>query len=202
MATKHCSCAVAVAHPDDETLWAGGLIMLNPECSWTIVSLCRKNDSDRAPKFFKALSRLNAGGAIGDLDDGPDQKPLDPQTVERMILDLLPKKKFDLILTHSTKGEYTRHRRHEETGKAVLSLWEKGKIICEELWMFAYEDEGGRKLPRAMPSAEETVVLTDEIIDKKKSLLIETYGFAEDSWEARAAPRTEAFNHVSKMALI
>jgi len=201
MTTKYSSCAVAVAHPDDETLWAGGLIMLHPEWSWTIVSLCRKNDPDRAPKFCKALTRLNAVGAIGDLDDGPDQNPLDPQTVERMILDLLPKKKFDLILTHSTKGEYTRHRRHEETGKALLSLWKKDEIICGDLWMFAYEDDVGRKLPQAMPDADETVILTDEIFEKKKSLLIETYGFAENSWETRTTPRTEAFNRVAKRAL-
>ena len=57
-------CAVIVAHPDDETLWAGGLMLMHPEVKWTVVTLCRKSDLDRAPKFFKALERLNAVGFL------------------------------------------------------------------------------------------------------------------------------------------
>ena len=37
--------AVIVAHPDDETLWAGGTILMHPETKWTIIALCRKNSS-------------------------------------------------------------------------------------------------------------------------------------------------------------
>src|SRR4030042_2372337 len=69
-------CAVIVAHPDDETLWAGGFILTNPEVKWTVVTICRKSDTDRAPKFFKALEELGAAGYMGDLDDGPEQSAL------------------------------------------------------------------------------------------------------------------------------
>ena len=58
-------CAVITAHPDDETLWAGGTILLHPDASWTIITICRKSDSDRAPKFFKALQKYDAQGAMG-----------------------------------------------------------------------------------------------------------------------------------------
>lgn len=50
---------------------------------------------------------------MGDLDDGPKHMPMDPKVVQKVILSLLPKQKFDLILTHSPFGEYTRHLRHE-----------------------------------------------------------------------------------------
>ena len=33
--------AVIVAHPDDETLWAGGTIMMGRDYNWQIISLCR-----------------------------------------------------------------------------------------------------------------------------------------------------------------
>ena len=52
---KSKSVAIIVAYPDDETLWAGGAIMAHLSWQCFIVSLCRKNDADRAPKFMKAV---------------------------------------------------------------------------------------------------------------------------------------------------
>ena len=69
--------AVIVAHPDDETLWAGGTILTHPGINWVILTLCRKSDPDRAPRFFKAIEQFGAKGLMADLDDGPDQKPLE-----------------------------------------------------------------------------------------------------------------------------
>ena len=119
--------AVIVAHPDDETLWVGGMMLMNPECKWTIISLCRGNDTDRAPKFLKAIQFYGASGVMGNLDDGPEQKSISEKKIEKSIIFLLPKSNYDLIITHSPAGEYTRHKRHEETGKAVSFLWEKKK---------------------------------------------------------------------------
>ncbi len=96
---------------------------MHPDVSWTIITLCRKSDPDRAPKFFKAIEKFNAKGEMGDLDDGPEQKPLDSDTVQNAILMLLPEHNFDIIITHSTSGEYTRHLRHEEAAHAVFALW-------------------------------------------------------------------------------
>ena len=94
------SVAIIVAHPDDEILWAGGTILNHPLWQCFIVSLCRKEDEDRAPKFYQVLKILNAKGIMGDLDDEPEQKPLDNKQVEQAILDLLPQKHFDMIMTH------------------------------------------------------------------------------------------------------
>ena len=77
------SALVIVAHPDDETLWAGGTILMHPETRWTVVALCRRSDPDRAPKFRRVLELLGASGDMGDLDDGPEQTPLRPSDVER-----------------------------------------------------------------------------------------------------------------------
>ena len=120
---KESNAAVIVAHPDDETLWCGGLMLMHPDTRWTVVTLCRKNDPDRSPKFNKAMKVFGAKGIMGDLDDGPDQIPLGEQEVQDSIMNLLGADKFDIIFTHSTTGEYTRHLRHEETAKEVLKLW-------------------------------------------------------------------------------
>ena len=123
--------AIIVAHPDDETLWAGGTILSNPGRQYYIVSLCRKNDADRAPKFQKVLGVLGAQGMIGDMDDGPEQMPLPENDVRNAILQLLPEKHFDLIITHSIYGEYVQRQptAMEEIGRdGKINLSVGGKI--------------------------------------------------------------------------
>lgn len=185
--------AVIVAHPDDETLWTGGIILSHPEIDWMILSLSRKSDPDRSPKFFKVTALLKAKGLMADLDDGPDQKPLEQAGIQQTILNTLPKKDFDLILTHSPKGEYTRHLRHEETSLAVFSLWNGGKLKAERLLLFAYEDGGKRYLPRPIKSADIVIKLAKNVWQRKKDIIISSYGFSLDSFEAGAASKVEAF---------
>jgi len=185
--------AIIVAHPDDETLWVGGTIMNNPSWKCFVVSLCRGNDTNRAPKFYKALKILNAEGTMGDLDDGPEQMPLDEKILEGTILKLLPPQHFDLVISHDTKGEYTRHLRHEETGRSVKNLWRAGKISATEFWTFAFEDGNKKYHPLAIQSASIYTVLPQPIWQNKYKLITETYGFEKDSWEARTTPQAEAF---------
>jgi len=185
--------AVIVAHPDDETLWAGGTILSHPLWKCFIVCLSRQSDAERAPKFYKALETLKSEGIMGDLDDGPDQKPLAEKEVQRVILELLPEKQFDLIISHSPSGEYTRHLRHEEVGKAVIKLWHSGKISTTELWSFAYQDGNKAFYPRAVENADVYHTLTKRILLRKYNIVNEIYGFDKNSWEAETTPKAEAF---------
>jgi len=187
------NCAVIVAHPDDETLWTGGVILLHGEMRWTIISLCRKSDPDRAEKFLRACEKLHARPIMGDIDDGPEQRPLAERDIQKAILSLLPVDKFDLVITHSRWGEYTRHLRHEETAKAVLALRKTGDIRAGQLWMFAYEDDGGKRLPRPVRDADLQVWLPEDIWQEKYKIITGIYGFTQDSFEAKTTPRQEAF---------
>ena len=185
--------AVIVAHPDDETLWTGGTILSNPTWQWFIISLCRASDTERAVKFRNALRVFKSEGIIGDLDDSTNQKALDEKEVEHDILDLLPQKHFDLIISHNPTGEYTRHIRHEEVSKAVINLWHAGKISTNELWTFAYEDGNKQYYPRPKKNASVYKTLTKRIWLMKYKLITETYGFEKNSWEAETTPRAESF---------
>lgn len=185
--------AVVVAHPDDEMLWAGGTILAHRAWRWFVASLCRGRDPDRAPKFHRVLEYLGARGTMGDLEDGPDQTPLRLQEVQDIVVSLLPARRFDLILTHAPQGEYTRHRRHEEVSRAVLALWAKEMVQADSLWMFAYEDGGGKYPPRARASAHRQETLPETLWQEKRRVITDIYGFDEGSWEARAATQVEAF---------
>ncbi len=187
------SAAVIVAHPDDETLWAGGMILSHPSWKWFIACLCRGSDTDRAPRFRAALKALGADGAIGDLDDGPDQNPQDESIVERAVLALMPRSRFDLVITHNPTGEYTKHLRHEETNRAVTSLWENGQLSAAELRSFAYEDGKRKYYPRPVAGAPVFMILPESIWKRKYRIITEVYGFQSDGWEARTTPREEAF---------
>ena len=184
---------VIVAHPDDETLWAGGLLLGHPEWSTFIVTLCRGKDPDRAPRFRSALDQLNACGAMGDLDDGPAQTRIPSPEVQAAILSLLPGRTFDLLLTHGPEGEYTRHRRHEEAAQAVAALCRTGELRAARILQFAYEDGGAAYCPRPRQDADLRIRLPGPVWERKYALITGVYGFQETSWEARTTPRVEAF---------
>lgn len=192
-ALKRKNIAVIVAHPDDETLWCGGIMLMYTSNNWFIACLCRGKDADRAPKFKKALSAYGAEGKMGDLDDGPEQLPLEKEVVREAVLDLLPASGFDLVITHNPFGEYTRHLRHEEIGGAVIGLWEEQKIRTNELWTFAYGDGHKKHYPRAMSAADLIQDLPVHIWKGKYRMITEVYGFDRKGFEARTTPRKEAF---------
>ncbi|NLX14032.1 MAG: PIG-L family deacetylase [Phycisphaerales bacterium] len=187
------SAVIVVAHPDDETLWAGGEILAHPDWEWFIISLCRASDVDRSVRFRRALEQLNATGCMADLDDGPEQAPLPSELIRQTILSLLPERPLNCIYTHGPEGEYTRHRRHEEVSRAVHEAWTGGQIITEQLRMFAYEDGQRSYYPRAIESAHIQRSLPEALWQRKHAIIVDVYGFSPGSWEAQTTPREEAF---------
>jgi hypothetical protein len=130
---------------------------------------------------------------MADLADGPDQAPQPVGQVRETIVRLLGGTSYSLILTHGPRGEYTRHRRHEECCRSVVELWRSGGIHTRQLWLFAYEDGDHAYLPRVRDDADRRDALTNEIWLEKRRLITELYGYGPDTWEARATPREEGF---------
>jgi LmbE family N-acetylglucosaminyl deacetylase len=184
---------VVVAHPDDETIWCGGLILMNPRMEWLVVTLSRASDADRRPRFFKAMDTLNCTGLMADLDDGPEQHRLADGEIDAAVTEFAAGRRYEWLVTHSPRGEYTRHRRHEETGRAVLRLWAAGRLNIHRLWMFAYDDGNGAHAPRPVAAARHHLHLPPDVYERKQSIIREIYGFSQGSFESGAAGNIEAF---------
>jgi LmbE family N-acetylglucosaminyl deacetylase len=185
--------AVIVAHPDDETLWAGGLLLRHPEWEVFILTMNHRTDPVRAPRFHRALAHYRAAGDMGDLLDGGREGALPEGLVERTILRLLPSHAYDRVLTHSPKGEYTEHIMHDEVSDAVSRLFADGALRAPELWQFAYDDRGGADLPRAARDADLQLPLPEADWREKRRIITDIYEFPEQAWETRTTPRVEGF---------
>jgi LmbE family N-acetylglucosaminyl deacetylase len=185
--------ALIVAHPDDETIWAGGLILGNPQWDWTVLSLCRADDADRAPKFRRVCERLGVTGLISDLDDSAELAPIDAAAeIGPRIAAHLPGGSWDLCVTHGANGEYG-HRRHKEVHTAVLDLASQGRILCRDLWTFAYECDSTGEACRPAPWADVLVDLTPAQLAEKMHIVRDLYGYAEGSFEVKACVSPECF---------
>lgn len=110
--------AIVVAHPDDETLWAGGLPIVYSDRSWTVIccSIPRR-DPVRAWKFYEACVTL---GAMPRLLPMPEQD-INTAPVGLNMIDL---NQFDCVVTHNEWGEYG-HFHHQQVHQFVKDRYKK-----------------------------------------------------------------------------
>jgi hypothetical protein len=110
--------AMVVAHPDDETLWGGGLLAEDPSIQ---VFVCSKpaRDPARVEQFFKACAIYGVQGSVW---SQPDSMPyLDPYKY------LNGMDGFDEIITHNHAGEYG-HSHHRQVHEYIRKHF-RGRII-------------------------------------------------------------------------
>jgi LmbE family N-acetylglucosaminyl deacetylase len=134
--------ALVVAHPDDETLWAGGYLLRHPDTTVICCSVPR-HDSIRAWKFFDACDSLGVKGRIIPATESAPDKPLE----HLGVLDL---SRYDTIITHGKDGEYG-HLHHKQVHEFITSYYPEKNILSfgfgkGEIRLELTEDEQQRKL--------------------------------------------------------
>jgi LmbE family N-acetylglucosaminyl deacetylase len=122
---------IIVAHPDDETIFFGGLV-LSQKKKWHIICVT-DGDADgkgayRKEMFNQALKRLKATGEMWDFSDTYEKRlPID-ELVHR-LKGLGPQK---TVYTHGPLGDYG-HPHHQDVCMATHLAFKKA-----EIWSPAY----------------------------------------------------------------
>lgn len=185
---------VLVAHPDDETIWMGGAILKHPNISWTIFSLCRKNDPDRCPKFLRVAKFYGAKGIISNLDDeGKLTLKESLPEIKRRIYNELKTMKFDYIFTHGLNGEYG-HERHRGAHLVVRTMVQGKELLAGNLFFFSYEKNNGKKFCVPNTEADFYLKLSEKELETKRNVIKNLYGFNKFSFENRSCTKIETFD--------
>lgn len=184
-----------VAHPDDETIWMGGMVLNSKNIEWTIFSLCRANDPDRAPKFRRVCRSYGATGIISDLEDEGIMSVTESiPEIKKRISDRFKGKGVDYIFTHGQNGEYG-HERHSGTHLAVKQLIRERIITCKKLFFFAYDLDSGNKIVNN--KTDFSIRLDNNLLTAKKNIIERLYGFKNDSFEYLSCLPEETYENIN-----
>lgn len=117
---------VIVAHPDDESFWFGGTILILRNLGFKIAVVCLTLGSDykRSIEFKNVCKKMNSSGFIMDYSDKLTEEFLE---IDSKLELLLSNNKINLsdlecVITHSPDGNERSHPQHIQCFK-LISEW-------------------------------------------------------------------------------
>jgi len=193
--TNHKKALAIVAHPDDETIWMGGTILMHPSVEWTIHCLTRSSDKDREPKFQRICRIYGARAIITDLEDEDNLSQEESVLIiKKLVIAKIKQEKFDYLFTHGSNGEYG-HSHHVAAHIAVRELIKDRKLQSRKVYFFNYEKAKGKKQPSmvANRNSDYKLRLSESIFHIKKRLQAEIHGYTWNGIDNSLCTNPEAF---------
>lgn len=159
-----------VAHPDDETIFAGGLVLSSQNTKWTIICCIDESCQKRKNEFFCACRFFEQ--YTGNIVE-PVFLAIKPQhNRSNMYLQLCKAlkvyaKEYDIVFSHNRQGEYG-HEDHKLVHHSVIE-----SIHNPNIWLFispGSKNVNQDELRSQLPNGNMTLDLSSEIITMKKEV--------------------------------
>ncbi|UCD95904.1 MAG: PIG-L family deacetylase [Candidatus Bathyarchaeota archaeon] len=153
---------LVVTHADDETIFAGGLILSSRETEWTIICANPKSE-EREQEFFSACNFFenNSSNPIHPVVFKPvlDQKGI--LNLDWLVQELRPyRSSYDFVVTHNREGEYG-NTNHQVVHRAVMK-----SLADSNVWVFISPGSTGvdqENLKSKHPEGNLTLKLTPRV---------------------------------------
>ena len=149
---------IVTAHPDDETIFFGGLLISRPKSSTHVICITNGNadnqGSQRKKDFESALQSLEVTGEMLDFPDVYESR----LEIDKLV-DVLNARSAKEVFTHNVLGEYG-HPHHQDVSYAVHKSFQ-GRA---DIYSTAYN---------AFPTVR--TELTKSVWSKKLELLSQQY---------------------------
>ena len=173
-----------VAHPDDETLWGGAHLIRD---NYLVVCVTCGTNSARVEEIKEVLKitddKLLMLGypdkVFGQRSDWKNEK----EDIYKDIEKIAKLKKWNLIVTHNTEGEYG-HNHHIMTNEITTSVYNDLKIDSELYYFGKYYSK--KKMDKLLELPEE--IKSNELT--KKEELLKIYKTQKDT--------VEKFKHMNR----
>jgi len=127
---------VLVAHPDDETIFAGGAMLSSPEMEWSIQCVTYSAESERGREFYAAVDGFRKAGVNIGLTEMLRQRDPEGGVIPASVYLQWEKAirahrvDADIVFTHNRLGDYG-HPHHMAVNSIARSIYGGRVPMCE-----------------------------------------------------------------------